>query len=317
MSQLEETPVPDRRSEIARWRMPLVLLALTFATTFWAGALMHPGASPLERPLDLLRGWDFALPLMGILLAHELGHYIAGRIHGVDISPPYFIPMPLNMLGTMGAVIGMRGAIRDRNALLDVGAAGPLAGMAIAIPVLVYGIATSPVEPLPAEGSFIIEGRSILYLAILSALKGPIAEGMDIMLSPTAFAGWAGLLVTMMNLLPVAQLDGGHVAYALLGERQNRIARALVAALPAVALASGLYYGLPAFLGGDDRWLEQALAGVHWLVWFAVLLAMARIAGMDHPPAGGAALTPARKAIAVGTLILFVLLFMPSWARQG
>lgn len=304
-------------SEAARWRTPLVLIALTFATTFWAGSLMHAGADPFARPLDLLLGWDFAVPLMAILLSHELGHYIAGRIHRVDISPPYFIPMPLNMLGTMGAVIRMRGAIRDRNALLDVGAAGPLAGMAVALPVLVLGIATSPVEPLPASGTFLVEGRSILYVTLLWILKGPIPDGMDIMLSPTAFAGWAGLLVTMMNLLPVAQLDGGHVAYALLGERQNRIARVWVAALPLVALASGAFYGIPAFLAGDEGFWDEALAGVHWLVWFVVLLVMARFAGMDHPPAGGRALTPTRKAIAIGTLVLFVLLFMPSWAREG
>ena len=320
MSDLEAAAVTEEIptvSEARRWRTPLVLIVLTFATTFWAGALMHGDVDLTARPLDLLRGWDFALPLMAILLSHELGHYVAGKIHRVDVSPPYFIPMPLNMLGTMGAVIRMRGTIHDRNALLDVGASGPLAGMVIAIPVLVVGIWSSPIEPLPATGTFLIEGRSILYVALLHALKGPIPEGMDIMLSPTAFAGWAGLLVTMMNLLPVAQLDGGHVAYALLGERQNRLARVLVALLPVVAIATGAFYGLPAFLSGNEAWWDEALAGMHWLVWFVVLLVMARFAGMDHPPAGGGALSPARKAVAIGTLVLFVLLFMPSWARVG
>jgi membrane-associated protease RseP (regulator of RpoE activity) len=181
----------------------------------------------------------------------------------------------------------------------------------------VIGVATSPIEPLPTAGAFLAEGRSILYVGLLRLLKGPIPEGMDIMLSPTAFAGWAGLLVTMINLLPVAQLDGGHVAYALLGERQNRIARSLVALLPFVAVITGAFYGVPAYLDGDPDWWEQAFAGVHWLVWFGVLLVMTRFAGMDHPPAGEGELTPARKAIAIGTLVLFVLLFMPSWARQG
>ena len=185
MSDLEAAAVTEEIptvSEARRWRTPLVLIVLTFATTFWAGALMHGDVDLTARPLDLLRGWDFALPLMAILLSHELGHYVAGKIHRVDVSPPYFIPMPLNMLGTMGAVIRMRGTIHDRNALLDVGASGPLAGMVIAIPVLVVGIWSSPIEPLPATGTFLIEGRSIFYVALLHALKGPIPEGMDLSL---------------------------------------------------------------------------------------------------------------------------------------
>lgn len=279
---------------------------------------MH-GLDPEADPLTLLSGWDFALPLMAILLAHEFGHYIAGRIHRVDISPPYFIPMPLMLLGTMGAVIRMRGAIRSRNALLDVGASGPLAGMVIALPVLVLGIANSPIAPLPPAGTFIVEGRSLLYTALLYALKGPIPEGHDIMLSPTAFAGWAGLLVTMMNLLPFGQLDGGHVAYALLGERQNRIARVVLFALPFISLATCAAYGLPAYQAGlrDDALLGEALAGMHWMIWFVVLGIMSKMAGIDHPPAGPAPLSPRRRVIAIGTLLLFVLLFMPSWVRPG
>jgi membrane-associated protease RseP (regulator of RpoE activity) len=310
--------VGQRSSALREWRTPLFLIGLTLLTTLWAGAGMH-GRDPIIRPSDLLAGWDFALPLMAILLAHELGHYVAGRMHGVDISPPYFIPMPLTMLGTMGAVIRLRGPIRDRNALLDVGAAGPLAGLAVALPLLVLGIATSPVEPLPPPGTYVIEGRSLLYTALLRLLKGPIPEGSDILLSPTAFAGWAGLLVTMMNLLPVGQLDGGHIAYALLGPVQNRIARIVLYSLPFVALASGLAYGLSALEGGLAGWAlaQEALAGMHWLIWFGVLLVMKRIGGLDHPPAGGAPLTPRRRAVAIGTLVLFVLLFMPSWIRPG
>ncbi len=309
--------VPDAPAA-TRWRTPLVLIALTFVTTFWAGAIQH-GLDPIARPIDLLAGWDFALPLMAILLAHEFGHYVVGRMHRVDISPPYFIPMPMMLLGTMGAVIRMRGAIRDRTALLDVGASGPLAGMAIALPVLVIGIAMSPVEPVPPAGTFFIEGRSLLYAGLLYAIKGPIPAGYDIMLSPTAFAGWAGLLVTMMNLLPFGQLDGGHVAYALLGPLQNRIARVVLVALPIVSIATCLAYGLPAYASGvrDDALIAEALAGMHWMVWFAVLGVMSRFAGIDHPPAGGAPLGPGRRAVAIGTLLLFVLLFMPSWIRPG
>lgn len=313
-------PMPEieHAAEPTRWRTPLILIALTFVTTLWAGAGMH-GRDPIANPLELLSGWDFALPLMAILLAHEFGHYIAGRIHGVDISPPYFIPMPLMLLGTMGAVIRMRGAIRSRNALLDVGASGPLAGMAVALPVLVIGIATSPIEPLPPSGTFIIEGRSLLYTAMLYALHGAIPASHDIMLSPMAFAGWAGLLVTMMNLLPFGQLDGGHVAYALLGETQNRIARGILIALPIVSLATCAAYGVPAYQAGlrDDALIGEALAGMHWMIWFIVLGIMSKLTGIDHPAAGSAPLSPRRRIVAIGTLALFVLLFMPSWIRPG
>ncbi|UJR79173.1 site-2 protease family protein [Sandaracinus amylolyticus] len=312
-------------SEIARtwwaeWRVPLALIVLTFVSTLWAGALMG-GSDPWERPLELIAGWDFALPLMAILLAHELGHYVVGRMHRVDISPPFFIPMPPTyfLLGTMGAVIRMRGVIRDRNALLDVGAAGPLAGMAVALPVLIYGIATSPVQPLPESGGMLIEGRSIFYLALLYALKGPIPAGHDIMLSSTAFAGWAGLLVTMMNLLPFGQLDGGHIAYALLGKTQDRIARGVLVVLPFVAIATGLFYAVPLLAAGErgDPLIGAALAGVSWLVWFFVLGLMSWLSGIDHPPFEPGTLTPARRVVAIGCLVLFVLLFMPSWMRAG
>ena len=306
------------RHELHAWRLPSVLLLLTCVTTLWAGAGMH-GLDPLVRPRDLLAGWDFAVPLMAILLAHELGHYVAARWHRIDVSPPYFIPMPLMLLGTMGAVIRMRGTIRDRNALLDVGASGPLAGMAVALPVLVAGIATSPVEALPEGTALLMEGHSLLYSGLLWWLKGPFPEGHDIMLSPMAFAGWAGLLVTMMNLLPFGQLDGGHVAYAWLGTRQDQLARRVLAALPAVAVTTGLYYAVPAAREGTTGWalVEEGLAGMHWLVWFVVLLAMGRFAGFEHPPTGPAALSAGRRAVAIGTMILFVLLFMPSWVRGG
>src|SRR5690606_21335870 len=146
MSEAESTPPP---SELARWRVPLVLLALTLLSTMWVGAGMELDedvqlagygdmlAYFVARPSAFLAGWTFAVPLMGILFAHEMGHYVAAKIHRVDVSPPYFIPVPFFLLGTMGAVIRMRGKIETRNALLDIGAAGPLAGMVVAIPVLV------------------------------------------------------------------------------------------------------------------------------------------------------------------------------------
>lgn len=303
------------------WKLPLALIALTFASTFFVGARMVHGGMPvadLLAPARFVDGWVFALPLMAILLAHEFGHFVAGQRHGVDISPPYFIPMPVVLFGTFGAIIRMRGIIRTRNALLDVGAAGPLAGMVVAIPVLVYGIATSPIEPIPEGQVLLIEGRSLLYLGLLYALKGPIPAGQDIMLTPTALAGWAGLLVTMINLIPIGQLDGGHVAYALLGPRQNRVSEALRRSLVPLGVGVGCVYAAIGYWveGHRGEQLENDLfAGAPWLVWALVLWLMTRAAGTDHPPTGSEPLSPRRRLVAIGTLALFVLLFMPAWLR--
>ncbi len=335
MSEAAEAP-PSVWQE---WRRPLLLLALTFLSTFYVGAGMFLGGlakrglfklKELDRPFvdltaylfdhpeALLTGWTFAVPLMAILIAHEMGHYVAGKIHRVDISPPYFIPMPIFLLGTMGAVIRMRGAIKTRDALLDIGAAGPLAGMVVAIPVLVYGLLVSRVGTAAdfyVEGEVFVEGRGLLYLGLMYLTKGALPEGADIWLSPTAMAGWAGLLVTQINLIPVGQLDGGHVAYALFGERQDIYSRRVHRALPFVGLAVSLAYLVPAYLAGErgDALVGEAMAGLHWVVWAIVLAGLMRFSGGEHPPTGPEPLSRGRKLVAVGTLLLFVLLFMPSW----
>jgi membrane-associated protease RseP (regulator of RpoE activity) len=293
----------------------VALFFATFASTSYVGAL-NAGVDPLAGG-SLAAGFAYSVPLMAILLTHELGHYVAGRIHRVPVSPPYFVPMPLPPLGTMGAVILMPERIRSRNALLDVGAAGPLAGMAVALPVLLYGIATSPVEPLPDKGMYFMEGRSLLYVGLLYALKAPIPEGHDIMLNATAFAGWAGLLVTMINLIPALQLDGGHVAYAILHDRYERMSRLVRRALLPLAVGVGLAYGLPAYLGGKrgDALSGEMAPGFQWFTWWLVLGLMARMAGREHPPTDPDALSPRRRVLGWLTLGLFVLLFMPAWLR--
>lgn len=296
-------------------RTAVVLFALTLLSMFWVGA-QWSGAD-LERGLlaGLLDGYTFAVPLMAILLAHELGHYFAARIHGVDTSPPFFIPMPYALIGTFGAVIRMRGAIKLRNALFDIGASGPLCGLVIALPVLVYGIATSQVEPLRDDLTYFVEGRSLLYVALLYALKGPIPAGSDIMLSPTALAGWAGLLVTMINLVPVGQLDGGHVAYALFGQKQDLYSRWARRSLLFIGGGISLIKGALALLRhAEGQALTNAfLSGSHWLIWWLVLSAMARMTGDQHPPTEPSTLSPWRRVLAWLTLALFVLLFMPTW----
>jgi membrane-associated protease RseP (regulator of RpoE activity) len=294
-----------------------VLFGLTVLSVFFSGALWCR-TLPVEGGvgawlLGAAGGWPFAAPLLAILVVHELGHFVAARLHRVEASLPYFIPAPfLSPFGTMGAVIAMRGRIRSRDALLDIGASGPLAGMVVALPVLAIGIATSEVEPLARP--YLLEGQSLLYLAMKRVIAGPIPEGHDLTMSPTALAGWTGLLVTMLNLVPVGQLDGGHVAYALFGPAQNRYARFAHASLLVVAC-----FNVARFVG-PHLWLghREALGGAlgnstFWLVWFGLLWGMRRLShGENHPPTDPGELGRGRRAVAVATLGLFVLLFMPT-----
>jgi membrane-associated protease RseP (regulator of RpoE activity) len=286
----------------------LALFVATLASLFVTGAMqVYPEGEAWSLAgllRNLPRGWTFAIPMMAILLCHEFGHYFAARWHGVPASLPYFIPLPfLSPFGTMGAVISMPERIRSRNALLDIGAAGPLAGLVVALPVLAIGLSRSPVV-VPSGGW--VEGQSILYIAMKRAFVGDIPPGHDVLLDPTAFAGWAGLFVTVLNLLPIGQLDGGHVAYALFGPLQDRIARVLHGALPLVFV-----YNLVTF--------RSAEPGLVWLVWFGLLFVLTRATGGNHPPTESPhePLSPARRGIGLVCLALFVLLFMPTPMREA
>jgi membrane-associated protease RseP (regulator of RpoE activity) len=310
-------PEPSRR----RWHVNALLFLATVVSVFAAGATHAPEDGALSTFGDfvraLLTGWTFAVPLLLILLFHEFGHYIAARIHRVDASLPYFLPLPiLSPFGTMGAVIAMRGRIRSRNALLDIGASGPLAGLVVAIPVLVVGLSLSTVGP-PGD-HYVQEGQSLLYLLLKRVVLGPIPEGQDVQLHPTALAGWAGLLVTMLNLLPWGQLDGGHVAYALFGPRQHGFARLFRASLVPMFLYNAARFLLPAF-ERHAHGTELAIAvsnSMFWLMWFIALGVISRISGgARHPPTEPGELSPARRIVAAVTLAFFVLLFMPTpWA---
>lgn len=250
---------------------------------------------------------------MTILLAHEFGHYFAAKIHKVPASLPYFIPMPFSPFGTWGAIIGMPARITSRRALLDIGAAGPLAGMVVAIPVLMYGLSLSPVEAIKPNSW--LEGQCLLYWLIKLVMKD-IGPGQDVFLHPTAFAGWAGLFITMINLLPFGQLDGGHVAFALLGPRQNKIARWVRLALLPLFLYNLLSNVFAARKAGFvEGWLSQTVSNsLFWLFWFGMLSLMSRLSGADHPPVDDhdETMGPVRTGVAVLCLALFVLLFMPS-----
>jgi membrane-associated protease RseP (regulator of RpoE activity) len=252
---------------------------------------------------------------MGILLCHELGHYVIGRRRGVDVSLPYFIPMPpVLTLGTLGAVIRMRNPISDRNALFDVGAAGPVAGLAIAIPLLVVGLSLSSIGPTnPHEW---IEGNSILYALLKYAVFGRWlpSGGVDVQLHPMAFAGWVGLLITMINLMPIGQLDGGHVARAALGQSHEKWSGRLHVALPFLGFTvGGVMFALAQRAGRDvaDS-LSYAQSGVlPWLVWTLMLGWMRRQAGEYHPPVGETPLDPRRRRYAFAMLVIFLLIATP------
>ena len=290
----------------SRWRLQAVLFAATVIAMFMAGAAYAEPEAGGDGSWgwmirNLGRGSAMAVPLLAILVIHELGHYVAARLHRVPASLPYFIPLPGIGFGTLGAVIAMRERIRSRNQLLDIGAAGPLAGLVVAVAVLCFGLSHSEVKALTSPSE--MEGQCLLYLALKRIILGPIPAGYDVYLSATAFAGWGGLLLTSLNLIPIGQLDGGHIAYALFGERQNRFAMMLHWSLLLV-----FAYNLLAF--NDLRW------GLIWVVWFVLLYAMRRMAGVNHPPTDPGELSRGRRVVAVLCLLLFVVLFMPTPMRE-
>ncbi len=293
------------------WINAILFLATLLSVLYIgaAGALQEAGMITAESPealtvllTHLHWGLPFAGTLMGILLAHELSHYFVARRYGSPVSLPYFIPMPLSLMGTMGAVIVQRAPMRNRKALFDIGIAGPLGGLIVAIPLLILGLALSSVAPPPPDVDVVLqEGNSLLYVGVKYLMFGKIlpSNGEDVWLHPVAFAAWAGLLVTMINLIPVGQLDGGHAIYALLGRR-----------------AWGLGYIVIAAMVGWGGWLLMSgnEAGGFWLTWgFLNLLLNPR-----HPPPLNDATRLDGRRIALGLLMLaiFILTFMPAPLRE-
>ena len=240
------------------------MLAVTIVTTCWSGLyLADPNLPPR---LYFLQALTFPAALLSILMAHELGHFLACRAHGLDATLPMFLPAPPFPfgIGTFGAFIRIRSPIRTRRELLDVGAAGPLAGMAIALPLVIIGLRLSHLAPIPKGGSsfpVIQFGESLLFTVLRRWINGPLPAGQDVMLHPIAMAGWFGFFVTALNLIPAGQLDGGHVIHALLGRAHAVISRLIFVAL--------VWYGVL----GDLQWRSwvQAPAAVALCVWAVVL----------------------------------------------
>ena len=287
-------------------------------TRIWLHLLLF-GLTVLSMQVTAMRWYGFGLAasqafsLIGILVVHEAGHYVAARLHRVPASPPYFLPLPfVGMFGTFGAVITMNDRIRSRKALLDIGAAGPIAGMLVALPVLYIGLKLSVVTPRSLD-NYTQEGQSILYWLMKRLVLGPIPSNQDVQLHPVAFAGWGGLFLTMINLLPWGQLDGGHIAFALFGKTQHRLARWFRrGALLAFAYNLSIFV-LPVLLKRSHMPLDIAIGNSSfWLFWFGITAIMARFSGEDHPPFEPEPLGLGRQLVAVGCLVLFVLLFMPT-----
>jgi len=243
-------------SFFSKWTLPVVLFLLTVFTTLWAGAYQTyqgPVRGPvnflLAHPETLWRGIPFAGALLFILTTHELGHYVLSRIHRVPASLPLFIPGPPHFIGTFGAIIRMRGAAMNRCALFDIGVAGPLAGFVVAVAALVVGLSLSTVVDRTASYGLHL-GEPLLLQFMSWLVIGTVPPESDVVLHPIGFAAWFGLFVTSLNLIPIGQLDGGHVAYALWGGRQRVMAFAFVVILMVLGFVGWPGWFLWAFMAG-------------------------------------------------------------------
>lgn len=297
------TLAPEAGTASRLW-LNVLLLAATILTTLASGAFMEEQV-PWSSVEALLAGAPFALALLSILGTHELGHYFVARRYKMHVTLPYFIPfLPFPFgIGTMGAVIRMKSPMTSRKALFDVGLAGPMAGLIVAIPVLVIGLLQSEIVPRYAMGPDIslFLGEPLLYKAISHLVLGPLPDTVDVALSPVAFAGWVGLFVTAMNLLPAGQLDGGHIAYAVWGRAHRYLAQTTFVGLLALGIGPFFLNLLPG--------VESVPSWSGWLIW-AVLLS---VFGLRHPPAldDVTPLTGPRRLVGVLAIILLVLLITP------
>lgn len=301
----------------------VILFVLTLASMVFTGALFaykgpaNPGLDDLWRGIlnNLDMGAAFAISLLAILTTHEFGHYLAARYHKTAVTLPYFMPFPFSAFGTMGAFIQLKEPPRNKRILLDIGIAGPLAGLVVAIPVLLIGLSLSKVTPIEIDPSagFTLEGNSLLYLASKYLVFGQLLPapasydglnpimywiryfftgqplpigGMDVLIHPIAWAGWAGLLVTALNLIPAGQLDGGHVLYVLLGKRARLF-------WPVV------FWGL---IGLGFVWNG-------WWLWAMIIFLLGRV--YAEPLDGITTLDSNRRILAYLGIVVFLLVFTP------
>lgn len=269
------------------WTFHIALFVLTAITTTIAGTIY------VKEPSDgwvlfLVRGLYFSVPLMSILLVHEMGHYLVGRRRRMDVTPPYFIPA-IPPLGTFGAFIKIRSAITNLKVLVEIGASGPVAGAALAIPLLFVGLCLSEGHPgVSSSGPGLTFGSSIILELLCLIRFGDFSSNATIIMHPIAVASWFGCFVTAMNLLPIGQLDGGHVTYALFGRRRSQI-------ISFVAFGCLIPMGIFLWLG--------------WLVFGALVLFL----GLRHPEPLDPYTPLDRNGRVLGwiAVILFILTFIP------
>ena len=282
------------------WRY-VVLFVLTIASTTQAGGLHYAsfivGFSNRLPDLSLtslvLHGLWYSVSILAILGCHELGHYYACRYYNVDASRPYFLPMPLLLTGTLGAFIRIRSPIASKRALFDIGVAGPIAGFLVAVPLLFVGMQMSTVIRVPEQfaGQVFELGEPLLFKAATWLTFGPVPDGYTVNMHPMAFAAWFGMLATALNLFPIGQLDGGHLAYAVLGTRSTMVTLLTVLCLVGLTLVS-----------------------TSWILWTVLTVVMLFFFGPRHPRTFDEAvpLDSTRLAIAAFALLMFVLCFTPA-----
>jgi membrane-associated protease RseP (regulator of RpoE activity) len=264
----------------------LVLFVLTFITTLAAGALQK-GIDILSEPSSIIDGFPFAVTLMTILLIHELSHYLAAKKHHTVATLPYFIPAP-TFLGTFGAFIKMKSPIETRRALIDIGASGPLAGFIVSIVACVIGLCMSSVVLTTGSEGVLTLGDSLLFSLLSRVIVGVTPDNSDILLHPIAFAGWIGLFVTSLNLIPIGQLDGGHIGFALLGDKHRKLSIALLVVLAVM----GIFF-----------WEG-------WAFWAGLMV----ILGIKHPPVlyWEQPLDRQRRITGFIAFIVFIITFVPA-----
>lgn len=299
---LPKQPEASARQKPVRPGLHWLLFALTMLTTTWAGAA-HQGIDLLREPARFGAGLPYSLGLLTILGFHELGHYFTARRHGINVTPPFFIPVPF-ALGTFGAFIQMRSPAETRRALFDVAVAGPLAGLVVAIPALLIGLRSSAILPGDAAtGPHLFGGTSVgssVLFALLAKLSlgDALQAGHVVRLSPLAFAGWLGLLVTALNLLPIGQLDGGHAARAMFGQR-------IGATISSIAL-----------------WTLFLLALFVWpglMMWALIVFFLA---GRGMPPLNDLTpISPVRRVLGYATFAILAAILLPLphsfWSAAG
>jgi membrane-associated protease RseP (regulator of RpoE activity) len=316
---LDEIPAVKKSNP----RTNLVLFIITIISVLVTGGIFSTPNLPEKIDLQAIlliakNGWPFAIAILAILGSHEMGHYIAGRRHGVNVTLPYFIPLPIiSPFGTMGAFINMKSIPKNKKQLFDIAIAGPISGIVVAIPIIILGLSLSQVEMLPTQipvdSGLQMEGNSLLYLGLKYLVFGewlpnpqsyaglnPIIYwlryfftgqpfpfgGYDVMIHPVAWAGWAGILVTSLNLIPIGQLDGGHVLTAVFGNKARKLT-------PVFLVIMGL--------------LGFAWSG--WWFWAFLLVFLNQIPSQMKDSV--TQLDPKRKKISLLMLILFILVFTP------